>query len=271
MRKERKVSVTQYTNHNVRVAAFTLVEMLIIVPIVMLVVSSMVVAITVLSTDALQVRTRTETTYEMQNALDTLEKSVVKTMKFPAAITGLTNGQGSNNLTASFTSLSGTSNDVLLLALPATDKNPLDSTRIMLYATGTGLNTCASGNASTNPVYPVTYAYFVSNGTLYERTIVTNDQGYDTKTTTCTGTTTTPVWQRGSCAENVTGTECVTTDVELMNNVSAFTIAYVNSDGSTAAGPSSATGVQVTLTSTQNIAGQSISITLSMNAQSQNI
>lgn len=245
--------------------------MLIIIPIVMLVVSSMVVAITVLSTDALQVRVKAETTYEMQSALDTLEKNIVRTIRYPTSITGLTAGQGSDNGTASFTNLAGTSSDRLLIALPATDKNPLDSTRAILYATGTGLNTCASGNASANPVYPVTYVYFLSGGTLYERTIATNDQGYGAKTTTCAGSTTTPVWQRSSCANGISGTECVTTDAALMSNVSAFTISYLNANGTTATSPSIATGVQITLTSTQNIAGQSISITLGLNAQSQNI
>lgn len=247
--------------------------MLIIVPIVMLTVAALIVGITALTSDSLQIRAKAERTYQMQAGLDIIEKNIVKTMTFPASITPTVGyKQGSDNADTAFTAAasgSGTTS-VLIVQLPATDKSPLNSSRTILYATGGTLNTCASGKATTNPVYPVSYIYFVSNGTLYERTIITiNGQSY-TAARGCAGTTETDVWQRGTCASGYTSSGCKGDDVIVASNVSTFALSYQDKAGAVV-GRASATGILLTLTTTQSIAGQDIAITLNLNTQSQNL
>jgi type II secretory pathway component PulJ len=263
----------QCSNHKERNAGFTLIEMLIVIPFVMLVISAMVVGITVLVTESLQVRVRVESANEIQSSLNLLEPNIVRAMAFPTNTGALTSGQGSNNATAQFVSAANVNSSVLILRVPATDKSPLDGTRVILNATGTGYNSCASGNSSSNPAYPITYVYFLSGGTLYERTIITNSLGYDQKAP-CNGTSVGTIWQRPTCAVNITGTECTSTDAVLASNISVFKTLYLNKTGAAIANqadPSTATGVSVTLTSSITAAGRTLNNSMSLTSQSSNL
>ena len=83
---------------------FTLVEMLIIAPIVVLVIGIFVSAIVSMTGDVLSVRSVNNMTYNIQNALDTVSADVKASGGYLAtnSITPLLNGQGYDNGTAAF-------------------------------------------------------------------------------------------------------------------------------------------------------------------------
>ncbi len=256
--------------------------MLIIIPIAMLVVASLVVGITVLSTDSLQVRGQVNATFDSQDALNTIENSVYRAAPlptankaFPASITP-PSGQGKNSSTTipsdstTFTA-TGTNPGVLIIRVPAIDKSPLTPGRTVLYA-ATASNPCGSSTVSSNDIYPVTLVYFVSGGTLYERTITAPaEAGYPAYNAICSSTSPGALagWYRASCPEGVTTAGCATTDSPLVSNVSSFSFTYIDKTGATTT-QATATGVSVTLTTTQRVAGADLPLTLTLNAQSSN-
>lgn len=272
-----------YLNHNFKARGFTLIEMLIVVPFVMLVVASIMVGITVITTETLQVRVKTEQTFNTQDALNKIETIVLRALRFPQT-TGVTSlGQGRNSITnpndtVAWTSVAGSAsgNHILLVHVPATNINPLEANRNILYAYKTGLNTCASGNAASNPPYPVTYIYFVDNGILYERVLRLDTTG-TAYTALCNGTTqvtSSSIWQRGTCPPGNTNSQCNGFDSPLVDNVSAFKIYYTTAAGvdlSNQADPTTASGVRAEITTAQTVAGKDTSVTLQLYAQSVNI
>lgn len=285
----------QSTNNHQR--GFTLIEMLIVIPFVLLVIAGLVVAITGLTGDSLGTRGQTEAAYEAQDALNRIEASVLRTVLFPASIQfdpSSSARQGKNepaNSNTQFTFITNTTpspatQDTLILRLPATDKNSLDATREVLYATKSN---CSSATIATNPIYPVTYVYFVNSGTLYERTIITlpyNDTAYTdylNKTACSRQTTTGPtdISQRPSCIESLVGTansECKTSDGVLATSVTNFKVTYLNKSGqaitaspATTTDPTKASGVEIELTISKSSGNKQITIPMKLVAQSSNL
>lgn len=265
----------QYTN---KTTGFTLIEMLIVIPFVLLVIAGLVVAITAVTGESLGTRAQTETAYETQDALNRIEASVLRTTSFPTRVTVLP-PQGVLAGDTKIDMVSNTNSDVLLLTMPATDRNPLDQDREILYKTGGTLNPCGDPAVTANPVYPVTYAYFLQEGYLVERVITnTNDSTY-TQNKGCTRSSASAVdtWQRGSCSQNASGTACKTTDSVLASNVSVFKVAYLQKDGNSvsplpvAPNPINATGVSIQLTSSKQSGSKEVNIQMSLNAQSANM
>lgn len=226
--------------------------MLIIAPIIIIFIGIMIVMITSITGESLQARERNTMAYQVQDALDLVETESGRSATYPTTTGTLTSPQGSNGSTAAFTvtnnDASSTDNDVLIIKTPATSSSPVNATRDLIYYNSP--NACASAQVSQNDYYPVTTVYFVSSGSLWQRTILPSS-----------GTPCSTPWQRGSCAESapLTGV-CKTYDNKLVSDVTSFSVQYLKADGTALAAASAATAksVNITVTTSKLVAGKTI-------------
>jgi hypothetical protein len=240
---------------------FTLVEVLVISPIIILFIGAFIALVVGLTGESLQLREKNAATYDVQDALNTMEASVVQTTGFMSSTTGVQSPQGLNNSSAQFTNTNGTDPDTLLLNIPTTNRRPTDPTRSLIY-TGTG----ACNN--TNPIYTYTAVFFVDTATktLYKRTILPQQVACDLP------------WQRSSCNANdiaANSSICKVQDEKLLDNVADINITYyadaTTTTPLTAAQASSATSVTIDITFTKQSGGGTINYNSSLRATSLNV
>lgn len=219
---------------------FTLIEMLVVAPLVILLIGSIISVISTLTGDSLKVLTRNEKIHEVQDTLETIEANSTRAMEgFTATTTGaLPSPQGPNSSAGTFTSNATT----LVIKQPATNTNPLSSSRRIVYS-----------DSACTTVYPVYLVYFLSEGTLYERTVRsagTTNGYYLNGSGSCV--TATP-WQRGSCKSGDSGTVCQKIDEALATDITSFSVTYPND-----------LSAKLTLASSKTVAGQAQSYTSSL-------
>jgi type II secretory pathway pseudopilin PulG len=221
-------------------SGFTLIEMLVVAPFVILLIGATISIISTLTGDSLKVVSKNEKVYEVQDALEVIEayseraRQGFETTSTPSP---LTSPQGQNSGTSGFSSSAST----LVIQIPATTENPFSSSRRILYTD----NLCTT-------VYPVYLVYFLDNGTLYERTVRGGGtSGYSINSSnTCVSST---PWQRGSCKSGDTGTVCLKTDEALATDVTSFAITYP-----------APTTAKVSLTTSKTVAGDAQTYTSSL-------
>lgn len=253
---------------------FTLVEVLIIAPIVILAISAFVGISVAIVGEVIVTRNSTTQTYDVTGALDQIEQDVRLSTEFPVTTNSLPSPQGKNATftgTGAFTSADA---NTLILTTAATDRNPTSSGRQLLYYANQP-NPCADDNYKTyspnviyNRIFTVTNIYFVKNNSLWKRTYVPN---YNTnisspdQNTLCTSSSLIP-WQRNTCSPGYTASRCQTQDTKLVDNVSSFSTAFfATADSTTNVGPGSAqtaTTVDVTIAATTKATGEDISTTM---------
>ena len=247
---------------------FTLVEVLIISPIVILFIGAFIGLLVTLTGESLLVRERNVTLYDTQAALDEIENSASQATSFLQTTSGINiaSPQGKDNTAAAWTNTNGAGNpDTLIIRAAATTKNPTDPTRSLIYL-GTGA--CDSKN----PLYTYLTIYFVdddpdSAGTkaLFRRTI-------------------TPVyaacaspWQRGSCDASLVSanpTVCKTRDEKLLSGVAGLDVQYFVGSSSSAvsdAQATTATDISVSLSLNKQVAGNALTYSSSSRTSSENI
>lgn len=233
--------------------AFTLIEMLIIAPIIIILIGVMILAISSLTGDSLRSHERNTMTHQVQSALDLVELESSRSATYPDTTGTLSSPQGSNGSTAAFTTANNDSatNDVLIIKTPATTVNPINPDREVIYTNSP--NSCSSGDVSKNAPYEIMTIYFVASGSLWQRTVMPSDN------TPCS----TP-WQRASCATSqpLTGI-CKSHDNKLVDNVTSFSVQYLDDAGETipSADPSEATAVNLTITASKQVAGETLTHT----------
>ena len=257
---------------------FTVVEMLVVAPIVILFIGAFISAIVSMTGQVLISRASNSLMYNIQDALNRIEQDTKISNKLLATndITGLTSPQGYNDDTTPFENASPTSGNAIILEQYAITNNPASNVRNLLYTNSP--NACNSSLVTQNQPMKINVIYFVKNNTLWRRTILPSDY----KTAGCDATTPTvsPVlpWQQPSCNPSQTGSICETNDIELVNgitNISDFSIDYFDSSDSTventAASDSSkseadrgtaiqtANTIQVTINAKNTVAGRDIS------------
>ncbi|HEY0965663.1 MAG TPA: type II secretion system protein [Candidatus Saccharimonadales bacterium] len=188
-------------------SAFTLIEMLVVAPMMILLIGTAIMLVAALTGSALQATKKNELTYQVQNALSTIEANAqysAGTIASGVSTGPVTSPQGVNDSASAFVSDSGT----LVMKLPATTQSPFSYGRSIIYAQ-------PNCSTSTTP-YPVYYVYFVKNGTLYERSILGSS---------IVGAACSTPFQRGSCTTAAAGV-CQKEDEVLATNVANFSIAY---------------------------------------------
>jgi len=252
---------------------FTLVELLIVAPIAILVVTGLVYVMVNLVGDVLMTQQRNVATYETQDGLNQIEQDI----RLSPAILQTTGTftapsyQGSNiaspasTNTGAFTastSFDGTdTSEALVLSAYATTANPMSASRSLIYTNQPG-NTCPASYTSN---IPLTYMiiYYVYNGSLWRRTAIPS-------ATLCGGAV---VWQKNSCAA-AAAVNCPTNDRLIANNVTSVNVVYyvetsnpyTITTSSMASATDDPTSVKVTINTSKTIAGGPITSSMSVYA-----
>ena len=205
---------------------FTLVEMLVVAPIVIIVVATVVGALIYLTGDALRESGRVKLVNDIQHALNEIETDVKMSGGFLAVNnSAIVSPQGYNDSTGSFTNI--LNGGTLVLNTFVTDRNPLTAGKRLVYLAGQPY-ACGSANEYRNQIMTMNTVYFVKSNTLWKRTLATSN--YETKD--CSGVT---PWQRPSCTPGRTGTQCKSQDESLItvNGTLTLSIDYFTSPTST--------------------------------------
>jgi len=211
---------------------FTIVEMLVISPIIMLTIGTFITAIISMTGEVLAARAKNMLAYNVQDAMTQIEHDVRNSTSFLAtnSSTPLTSPQGYENDTTSFFNVDVVKGDMLILEQNATLDNPITASRSLVYLKDRPYS-CGSPQIRNNTPLTTNVVYFIRNNTLWRRTILQND--YASPTTSCA----TP-WQQPSCQPGYSASGfCKTNDVELVKGVTAndFSVDYFDTPASTIA------------------------------------
>lgn len=243
-----------------RTSGFTLIEVMIIAPIVILFIGAFIALVVNLTGESLRLREKNAAAFNVQEALNDMEANVTLATSFQTSTTNVISPQGKNSSATNFTNETAGQSDTLIMKAAATTKNPIDPTRSLIY---TGSGACNARNV----VYQYYTIYFVSGGSLYKRTILPVQAACAVP------------WQRGSCEESVVAanpTVCKKSDEKLLENVSAIDIQYFSDASSSTAIPDSeaadANSISINIDLSKSVAGQVLSYTgtsrvTSLNAQ----
>lgn len=247
-----------------KLKGFTLVEVLVISPIIILFIGMFISLLVSLTGESLVVRERNVAIYDTQEAVDTIQESVSKGIGFLTRTEVLQSPQGSSDVgNEAFTYETYNSPDTLIVKLAATNKSPTDPTRSLVYK---GAGACDSKN----PIYFYYEIYMVrrdletadaEDNALFKRTILPSGAACST------------VWQRGSCrAESMTTSNrslCQRKDEKLVGGISDFQVDFFK--GTTAVVPEEATDVNTSINISKSIAGSEITYGSTSRAQSTNV
>lgn len=236
-----------------RSAGFTVIELMVVIPLVVLVVVAMVGSAVILTGDALVAREQTRAIYSAQNALDRMEQDIRISKSILATSGTLPAPQGSNsNFTG--TSAFASPANYLVVEQYAMTGGPLDSNRIpVVYANQP--NSCASGKEA-NTILTVKVIYYREGTTLRRRVVVPSY---------ASGAVCDTPWQRNTCKSgHSAGNQCRAADEVIADGVDALTFTYYQNPGDTSAvtSPTSATKtVHAGITIKREIAGREVTAT----------
>lgn len=253
---------------------FTLIEVLVMAPIVLIAIGIFVGAIISVTGDALTARASNTLAYETQNALSMIEEDVRLSGTFLAtnSVT-IASPHGYNDTGQAFENIYPTGESVLILRTPATNSPHYVPLTRPLYLANQP-NACNSPLVSQNDIMTVNVVYFVRDNTLWRRTLPPSDY----QTIACDSTA---LHQIPSCTDLVAST-CQTLDTRLATGIAddGFVVRYLTTaqeeepladavSGTTAVRQSalnSARAVQVTISQSQQVAGRDLSYTGTMRA-----
>lgn len=240
-------------------AGFTLVELLVIAPIAILMIGGFIGLLVVMVGDVMITRDENQMLYDAQNALSTIEQDTRLSIQFLSGTTGTLSPQGTNNNFNGTGEFNNSSNTLILRTL-ATDKNPQDQSRGLVYYKNQP-NPCDNTKTS-NQLFALTVVYFIKDGSLWRRTILPLN---NTSATTDINTVCNAPWQLNSCSPGYTATRCQTNDAELMRGITSLSVKYFSSPSSTndlgASGAPIASTINVTINGTKDVAGRTIGTT----------
>lgn len=254
---------------------FTLIEMLVVAPIVILAIGAFLTVIISMTGEVISSRASNALTYNVQDALNRIEQDVKLSSSFMSSTNNfaISNNQGYNDDTTNFTNVSVSNGSAIILNMVATTTNPINANSAYIFLKDKP-NPCASSTGNTPFTYTV--IYFIKNSTLWRRTIMPSNYT-DTTNTVCS----TP-WQQPSCSPSFMDAQsgsvfCKTNDIRLVDGISpvTFFVQYYSGEGastvntpasSTAASDvarntalQSATTVAVSINATQSAGGRDVS------------
>jgi Tfp pilus assembly protein PilE len=256
---------------------FTLVEMMVIAPIVILLIGSFIALIVNLTGEVLSSRGSNTMTYDLQDALNRIEEDVKLSTTYLSVnnipLTATKQGYGTdinNGSTVNFTNVakSGGSNASLILNGLVTNGNPMSTATGLVYLANKP-NSCSTlAVYSQNTPMTMNIVYFVDgNNTLWRRVLMRSD--YAAASIRCGSAA---PWQQPSCIVGYNPSTmpfCKTNDVRLMDGIkpSDFIIQYFPSADSTVADPT-ASNPSITNDAVRNTALQSNpTVTVSITAR----
>ncbi len=189
---------------------FTIVELLVIAPIVILTIGAFITVIVNMTGDVLASRATNVLTYSIQDALNRIEGDVKLSTGFLAENNvALTTPQGFGNDTTNFENTDGTNGNMLILNTLATTGNPISTTSGLIYLTNQP-NGCNDSLVNQNKPMTLNVIYFVKDDTLWRRVVMPSNY----LTAGCN-----IPWQQPSCNPSVSGAFCKTQDIRLVDNV----------------------------------------------------
>lgn len=252
---------------SIRQRGFTLVEMLVVAPIVILAIGAFLTVIISMTGEVISSRASNTLTFNVQDALARIEEDTKLSAGFLATnsvpITA-GSGQGYNNDATNFTNVGGTSGTNLILNMVATTGNPLSTSSQYIFLKDQP-NACASAQNN----IPLTYniVYFVRDNSLWRRVIMPA-QYADTVNYACAA-----AWQQPSCnptwLQGQGGTPfCRTNDVRLVDGVTAsdFSVSYFTGSGETGANATASdTGASVANRTAALNASTTVDVTINAN------
>lgn len=254
----------QFTS--IKQRGFTLVEVAIVAPILILVIMAFVATSLSMLNNALITSDRSKMTYDIQNALSTIEQDIRLSTQFLDNSRNLNQGQGRNE---NFTGNEAfTSDKDLILNSLATLENPLDAERQLAYYANQP-NICGDQKTNNRP-FIYKSIYFVKDSTLYKRTIIP-DYNLETGENIDENTLCDKPWQRNSCLQK-DDSICQTQDMKLLDHVKSFKVEYFNSPDSTTANESNdskatnAVAVKILITTEKTVAGETLTLNRSIRA-----
>lgn len=233
---------------------FTLIEMLIIAPVVLLTIGAFIALMVSMVGTVMISRSRNTMVYDIQDTLSRIEQDTHMTAQFQSSSGSIATPQGLNDGSGAFTSA-----NALVLNSFATDKNPEDTSRQLIYYANQP-NACGS-KQNLNRVFLIKNIYYLKNGSLWRRTVLPT---YDNNATPDANTICGTPWQRNSCSPGYTAVPpCQTNDIEVLKNVASFNVTYYASLGDTTSltpdQAEQASAITIAITSTETAAGKSIS------------
>jgi len=251
-----------------KTSGFTLIEMLIIAPIVIIALSGFIALMISVVGKVLLTRDQSALSYDTQNALNRIEEDTRISAKFLTTTGTLPSPQGSDNNFTGTAAFTNTSNTLILNAL-ATDSNPRDYDRWLMYYDNQP-NPCGSTETA-NRVFSTKVIYYIKSNTLWRRIYVPDwnlNTGSPDANTICTASSSYYPWQQNSCSPGYTASRCKSEDERVMDNVSSLSVQYFSDSNSTtdlgASGAGSATTINVTIASTKTTAGNNFTSSSSL-------
>lgn len=253
------------TSRDHQSAGFTLVEILVVAPIVILSITFLVTLMVSLVGSVMTSKERSAIIYETQSALNTIEQDIITAGAFTADSGAVISPQGRDDATTAWTT---SSDSAFIIKGFASDKNPLDTTRKPIFYMNKP-NACGASENMNTPFTTMTI-YYLRNGSLWRRTYLpdynTNTGAPDANTVCATP------WQRNSCSVGYTNTtRCKTNDVEVVKGVTNFSVNYYASSTATSTTtPDNATVVNVSITVSKTISGNTLTNTSYLKVTKQN-
>lgn len=245
---------------------FTLVEMLVVIPMVLLVIGVIITLMATFVNNVVTENARTQLTYNVQDALSKIEQDTFYSVGFLSSFTPSSPQDINNAGSTAFTSANGTATSIIMNEY-ATSNNPANAAREVVYYANRP-QTCAQNYRANDPFY-TKVIYFVKNTVLYRRVIVpTNNQN----ATPDANTTCAAPWQRNSCASlTLNPSVCKAVDSALVSGVSSLSLVYYNKANPAASvSPLLADSIQVTISISTNIGGQTVAFPLTLSASQVN-
>ena len=252
------------SHHNSTTQGFTLVEILVIAPIVLLAIGGFIALMVTMVGDVMVSRDNNTMLYDAQDTLKRIESDVRLSTAFLTTTGTLISPQGSNSNFTGTAAFTNTSNTLILNSL-VTDQSPNNASREIIYYKDQP-NACGATKIFNNILY-AKVIYFINNGSLWRRTAIAP---FNTNATTDSQTVCATPWQQDSCSPGYSAGRCKTNDIEVMDNVSSLSVEYYNSPSSTtdmgAANADSATTIKVTITGQKQTAAKTVNVTQSLRA-----
>lgn len=234
--------------------AFTLVELMVAIPMVIVVLGIIIGLMIALVGNVITSNAKNQMIYDVQTALNQIEQDAFLSTSFVNTYTA-PSPQMKNDTSGIYdaTPAAGVTPDIVFNQL-GTTKNPMDPDRGIVYYARP--NSCDVDKQAANDPFFLKVAYFVRSGVLYKRTIVplhNTNTGSPNGDTVCDDP-----WQRGSCTEGyAANVRCETKDTKLLEGVDSLNVTYFNkaTPGTAVSDAGNADSIRATITLQRKSAG----------------
>lgn len=246
--KPRRLSVPAISTSNKDHSGFTLVEVLVVAPLVILIIGVLIAAIVTLTGSGLTARAENELAQLTQVTLSDIEHDLSLSGDILDKTGNLSSPQGVNNGTGGF----NLNDNVLISQTPALTQDTLSDDRKLIFYKDSP-HGCSSQDVTDNEVVYVTNIYFVQDNTLWRRTLLPSN---------VSNACSTP-WQKNTCQPGQTASICGSKDSRLLDlgEGGQASFSYYTIDGTQAStsAPENIRTIEISLTATRSVAGKPIS------------